>query len=76
MPAEPDPSSTEDYRTYPKGPNFLAVVIGFCVAILVIAIATMLVLHRSGKKIFPMKTNTTPSQTMIRRAAPRQIEIT
>ena len=74
MPDKPDPSSTEDYRTYPKGPNFLAVVIGFCVAILVIAIATMLLLHRSGNRLFPMKTNSTPSHTMIRRAAPRPFE--
>ena len=60
-----DPS-TKDYRPYPKGPNFLAIVIGFCVAILVIAIVALLLIHGAGKKIFPMKTKETPSQTLLR----------
>ena len=56
---------TADYRSYPKGPNFLAVVIGFCVMILIVVVATIFVLHRGGKNIFPMKTRATPSQTMV-----------
>ncbi len=66
MPQDPE---TADYRRYPKGPNFLNVVLGCCFVILIIVVATIFVLHRGGKNIFPMKTRTTPSQTMVRSAA-------
>ena len=58
---------TADYRPYPKGPNFLGIVIGFCVAILVVVVVALVLLHTAGKKIFPMKTNPTPSQTQLLR---------
>ena len=60
-----DPS-TADYRPYPKGPNFLGIVIGFCIAILVVAVVALLVIHGAGKRIFPIKTKSTPSQTLLR----------
>ncbi len=64
-----DPS-TADYRPYPKGPNFLGIVIGFCIAILLVVIAALILIYGAGKKIFPIKTNSTPSQTMLRVVRP------
>lgn len=43
--------STADYRRYPKGPNFLAIVIAFCVAILLILGAAFLFLSDYGKHL-------------------------
>ena len=60
-----DGSETADYRPYAKGPNFLGIVIGCAVAILVIAAATLAWLHYSGRHMFPMKTRATPSQTRL-----------
>lgn len=52
-------------RDRPKGPNFLAIVIGFAVAILVILLAAWFFMGRAGKSAFPMKTRSTPSQTRL-----------
>ena len=58
------PTAPED-RNLPKGPNFLAVVIGFAVAILVILLGSWLYLsHR--KTVLPLDTKGTPSQTYLR----------
>lgn len=61
----PIPTAPED-RNLPRGPNFLGIVIGSAVAILVILLGTWLLLrHRSD--LVPMKTrSTTPSQTLVR----------
>lgn len=57
------PTVPED-RNLPKGPNFLGIVIGSAVAILVILLATWMYLgHR--KSLLPMKTGATPSQTRL-----------
>ena len=57
------PTAPED-RNLPKGPNFLAIVIGFAVAILVILLGSWLYLsHR--KSLVPMNTKGTPSQTYL-----------
>ena len=59
------PTVPED-RNLPKGPNFLGIVIGSAIAILVILICTWIYLgHR--KSLLPMKTTTTPSQTRLQR---------
>ena len=64
----PLPTVPED-RNLPKGPNFLAIVIGFAVAILVILLGTWLFLgHR--RTVLPMDTRGTPSQTLLRFASP------
>ncbi len=58
------PTAPED-RNLPKGPNFLGIVIGSAVAILVILLAAWLYLgHR--KTLIPLKTRDTPSQTYLR----------
>ncbi len=60
----PLPTAPED-RNLPKGPNFLAVVIGFAVAILLILLGTWFFLgHR--KSVIPINTKETPSQTLNR----------
>ena len=42
---------TDDYRKYPKGPNFLGIVIAFGVAILLILAAAILFLSDYGKHL-------------------------
>ena len=60
----PLPTAPED-RNLPKGPNFLGIVIGSAVAILVILLSTWFYLgHR--KNLLPLKTRDTPSQTYLR----------
>ena len=49
----------------PKGANFLAVVVGFAVAILLVLLVVWLVIGRRGKKIYPVDTKTIPSQTLL-----------
>ncbi len=55
------PTAPED-RDLPKGPNFLAIVIGFAVAILLILLGTWVFLGRH-KTVIPVDTKATPSQT-------------
>ena len=58
------PTVPED-RNLPKGPNFLGIVIGSAIAILVILLGTWLYLsHR--KSLVPLNTRGTPSQTYLR----------
>lgn len=52
-------------RHLPKGANFLAVVIGFAVVILIALVVAWFMVGRSGKKIFPVNTKSTPSQTRL-----------
>ena len=56
------PTSSAD-KNWPKGPNFKAVVFGFVVAIIIVVILGILLISKAGKRIFPMDTHTTPSQT-------------
>ena len=58
------PTAPED-RNLPKGPNFLAIVIGFAVTILVILLGTWLFLGHQ-KNVVPLGTKSTPSQTYLR----------
>ena len=56
----------------PKGANFLAVVIGFAVVILIVLLAAWFMVGRGGKKLFPVNTKSTPSQTRLER--PQELE--
>lgn len=60
------PTSPAD-KNWPKGPNFKAIVWGFVIAIVVVIVLGILVISGAGKRIFPMKTNSTPSQTRLTR---------
>ncbi len=56
----PDP--TADYRKYPKGPNFLLIVLLSCAAFLVILAAAVFFLHtRAGSKAVPHGPNPQPN---------------
>ncbi len=58
------PSSPAD-KNWPKGPNFLGIVIAFAVAILIILGVAVYLVHGRAQKMIPAKTETTPSQTMV-----------
>lgn len=58
------PTSPVD-KNWPKGPNFLGIVIGSAVALLLILGVVMLVLRNRAQKMVPVKTQTTPSQSML-----------
>jgi heme/copper-type cytochrome/quinol oxidase subunit 3 len=55
------PTSTADYRKYPKGPNFGLIVFLFCATIIIVAFAAYFVLRASGKKLLPGKYNPHPT---------------
>lgn len=63
------PTSPVDQHL-PKGPNFLAIVIGFAVAIVVILVAAWILVNHQGKKMLPVKTQSTPSQTRLNAPPP------
>lgn len=67
--AAPLPTNRVD-KNWPKGPNFLGIVIGFAVAIVVILALAALLLSGKGKNMFPVKTRSTPSQTSIPSVSP------
>lgn len=52
-------------RNLPKGPNFLAIVIGFAVAIVVVILAAWWFVAHRGTKTMPVDTHSTPSQTRL-----------
>ena len=52
---------TADYRKYPKGPNFLGIVIGASLAIVVILIAAYFVLGKDAGRLMPHKPNPQPN---------------
>ena len=52
---------TADYRKYTKGPNFLTVVIGFAVAILVIIVVALVFLKHDAAKAVPHAPTATPN---------------
>ena len=57
--ANQDP--TADYRKYPKGPNFLGIVIGSSVVILVVLVAIYFFLHHDASKVIQHPPNQTPN---------------
>ncbi len=52
-------------KNWPKGPNFKAVVYGFLIAIVIVVLLGILLISGAGKRIFPMNTHSTPSQTRL-----------
>ena len=66
------PTSPVD-KNWPKGPNFLGIVIAFAVAILLILGIAVFLLRGRAQKMVPVKTETTPSQTMLSR--PRLLDV-
>ena len=44
---------TADYRKYPKGPNFLAIVVGASITILVVMVVAYFVLGWDVRKLLP-----------------------
>ncbi len=53
-------------KKLPKGPRFLPVVISFAVAIVLILAAAVFFMRNRAQKLVPIKTDTTPSQTLVR----------
>jgi hypothetical protein len=52
---------TADYRKYPKGPNFLLIVILSCVAIVVLLSAAVFLIGGHGKSMEQHPPNPTPN---------------
>ncbi len=56
-----DPDPTADYRKYPKGPNFLGIVIGASVFLILAFVVIYLFLHHDASKLMPHGPNPTPN---------------
>ena len=52
---------TADYRKYPKGPNFLGIVLGSCVFLIIAFIVAYIVLHKDAGKMPPHAPDRTPN---------------
>jgi hypothetical protein len=52
---------TADYRKYPKGPNFLGIVIAASIVILIMLAAGVFLLSRKSKSLEPHPPNPTPN---------------
>ncbi len=57
--AKQDP--TADYRKYPKGPNFLGIVIGSSAVILILFVVIYFFLHRDASKMIQHPPNPAPN---------------
>ena len=62
------PTSPVD-KNWPKGPNFLGIVIASGIAILLILLAAVFIVRGRAQKMVPVKTKATPSQTLVRHSA-------
>ena len=58
------PTSPAD-KNWPKGPNFLGIVIGCAVAIVIILCVAVLVVRGRAQKMIPVQTKSTPSQSSL-----------
>lgn len=58
------PTSPAD-KNWPKGPNFKTVVYGFLIVIIIVVLLGILLISKAGKRIFPVNTHSTPSQTRL-----------
>ena len=56
---------TADYRKYPKGPNFLGIVIGSAVVILIIIVLTLIFLKHDAAKAMPHSPNANPNSLVL-----------
>ncbi len=52
-------------KNWPKGPNFLGIVLGAAAAILLLLGVAFMIIRGRAQKMVPVKTETTPSQTMV-----------
>ncbi len=59
------PTSTANYRKYPKGPNFRLVVILSGIVMLAIFLFAWLLLRSEGKKLVPKVPNKHPTSRMV-----------
>jgi hypothetical protein len=59
---KPDP--TADWRKYPKSPNFLGIVIGASIFMLVAFVVAYILLHHDASKMLPHGPNPTPNSLM------------
>jgi hypothetical protein len=55
---------TADWRKYPKGPNFLGIVIGASVFLIVALVATWFLLHMDARKLVPQGPNREPNSVV------------
>ena len=61
-----DPNDpTADYRKYPKGPNFLGIVIWASIAILLVLILAYFVLGWDVRKLLPHRPNPQPNAMVL-----------
>ena len=67
------PTSTANYRKYPKGPNFLLVVILAGVAMIAVCLIAVLVLRSEGKKLVPKVPDKHPTSQITPQIMPRII---
>ena len=58
------PTSTDAYRKYPKGPNFLGIVLGACAFLLVAFLIVYFILHRDAGKMMPHGPSRTPNAVL------------
>jgi hypothetical protein len=56
---------TADYRKYPKGPNFLLIVILSCIAIVVLLSAAVFLIGGHGKTMEQHPPNPTPNSLVV-----------
>ncbi len=54
-------SPTDNWRKYPEGPNFLGIVIGSSVVLVLLMIAAWFVLRADGRKMIPHGPNPEPN---------------
>ncbi len=59
--SSPSPDPTADYRKYPKGPNFLLIVILSSVVLLIVLAIAVFVVGGDGRKLIPHGPNPTPN---------------
>jgi hypothetical protein len=52
---------TADYRKYPKGPNFLLIVIVSSIVLIVLLVAGVFLVGGHGKSLVPHRPNPTPN---------------
>ena len=68
-------SPTDNWRKYPKGPNFLGIVLGSSAVLVLLMIAAWFVLRADGRKMIPHGPSATPNslvQPLLPVAAARQ----
>jgi hypothetical protein len=52
---------TADYRKYPKGPNFLLIVVLSSIVLVILLVAAVFLVNSKGKSMAPHPPNPTPN---------------